>query len=297
MPALSLLPGEDESLLGLCLRRLPFPGGLHLIRRELGISGARLPKLEDMDRLASILNVEPLWCSAHFVGANRVAPMRWHCGSENRVLRAHLASPRAQVCPACICETGYCRWEWDLAVVTACPIHHTWLVDVCASCRAHLRWDRPCISVCRCKHPITTNDRAADRAAVELAGLISARISSAARPPGAHGLPEFLDHLSVGAVMSAIHAFGDLPDSPSRCFSTVTMKAMPALYWRGVVVRATARLRAWAAGEDVSHLVNAAVLMGFARAATAEPDVAIIGQLTRAVRVPAPPGAQGSLFG
>lgn len=55
-----------------------------------------------------------------------------------------------KVCPACLRDTDYCRKLWDLAPVTACPIHKCMLLDQCPNCKNRIVWTRNKISICRC---------------------------------------------------------------------------------------------------------------------------------------------------
>jgi hypothetical protein len=289
-------PHKGESFLGACLRKLPSPGGLHLLRRELGAAGVRMPGFEDVRRIAALLDLDPTWCETHFAGPDRRSPMRWYFGSGNVVLRAHLALPRAQLCPDCLRERGYCRREWDLAITTACPTHRKWLVDACGACRAPVRWDRASLLVCRCKRPLAATSTPAHPDPIELAQVVAARLAGAPCCATYRGLPNFIEQLTIGGLLAVIHAFGDLPDPLARCLSSVTVKAMPATYWREVGARAAARLRACAAGKDVSALINPAILVGYMRLTPAPIDVAICAQLVTAARRERSQAAQFSLF-
>lgn len=63
-----------------------------------------------------------------------------------RLLR--LAHPK--ICPACIRETGYIRWAWDLVPVTICPNHKIILLDKCPNCSKAVSWNRRQLGTCRC---------------------------------------------------------------------------------------------------------------------------------------------------
>jgi hypothetical protein len=56
-----------------------------------------------------------------------------------------------KICPGCLREREYLRRVWDLAPVTACPLHKCLLLDECPSCGARISWSRRAISVCRCE--------------------------------------------------------------------------------------------------------------------------------------------------
>lgn len=55
-----------------------------------------------------------------------------------------------KICPGCLRESNYCRKVWDLAAVTACPVHRAVLLDECPNCRRRVLWSRRAVSVCLC---------------------------------------------------------------------------------------------------------------------------------------------------
>lgn len=71
------------------------------------------------------------------------------CGS--LVPRYVIRSLRPKVCPNCLIDSAYVRKVWDLAVVTACPIHKCLLLDECPRCKNFIPWVRGQVSHCRCE--------------------------------------------------------------------------------------------------------------------------------------------------
>jgi hypothetical protein len=63
-----------------------------------------------------------------------------------------IRSLHPKVCPGCLRESNYCRKIWDLAPVTACPIHKQMLLDKCPNCGKRIKWQRKRVSVCICKY-------------------------------------------------------------------------------------------------------------------------------------------------
>ena len=59
-----------------------------------------------------------------------------------------LLSTTQQVCPQCLAERGYSSEDWDLAPVTTCSIHCTWLIDRCPSCGKPISLRRPQLFLC-----------------------------------------------------------------------------------------------------------------------------------------------------
>lgn len=57
-----------------------------------------------------------------------------------------------KVCPQCLFEAAYIRRVWELALVTACPIHRCLLLDICPSCGKRITWSRNKVAVCPCKY-------------------------------------------------------------------------------------------------------------------------------------------------
>jgi hypothetical protein len=60
----------------------------------------------------------------------------------------NLRHPR--ICPGCLSDSAYCWMAWDMALVTACPIHECMLIDQCPGCKQNLGWVRKRLSICRC---------------------------------------------------------------------------------------------------------------------------------------------------
>ncbi len=57
---------------------------------------------------------------------------------------------QSAICPECVEENGYLKWEWDLKLVTSCIKHKRQLVDSCNRCRKALSWYRPKLNYCSC---------------------------------------------------------------------------------------------------------------------------------------------------
>jgi hypothetical protein len=56
-----------------------------------------------------------------------------------------------KICPYCLLESAYCRKIWELAPVTACPIHKCMLLDACPNCLKPIAWRRSKVSRCSCE--------------------------------------------------------------------------------------------------------------------------------------------------
>jgi hypothetical protein len=55
-----------------------------------------------------------------------------------------------QVCPLCLAQKAYCRLEWEVKSIQACPTHRVTLVNACPSCGQPLRWHRSELTHCFC---------------------------------------------------------------------------------------------------------------------------------------------------
>jgi hypothetical protein len=67
------------------------------------------------------------------------------------VSRYFIQVKKPKVCPCCLQESAYYRKIWDLAPITACPIHQCLLMDRCPKCHARIKWGRANVCICKCK--------------------------------------------------------------------------------------------------------------------------------------------------
>lgn len=56
----------------------------------------------------------------------------------------------SRYCPCCLSERKQWRWEWELTLVTSCPLHEVLLVDECSHCDTKLNWKRRSLMYCDC---------------------------------------------------------------------------------------------------------------------------------------------------
>lgn len=61
-----------------------------------------------------------------------------------------IRSKEPKVCPKCLIENPYCRKVWELAAVTACPIHKCLLIETCPACNKKIDWNRHKVCECSC---------------------------------------------------------------------------------------------------------------------------------------------------
>ena len=62
-----------------------------------------------------------------------------------------IRTERPKICLGCLKEASYIRKIWELAPVTACPIHKSVFLDECPKCNRRISWTRPGISKCVCE--------------------------------------------------------------------------------------------------------------------------------------------------
>jgi hypothetical protein len=277
-------PREDESGLGLCLRALARSRlSLNWMRHELQLNARCMPHDQQMTALACLLGVEESVIRERMVRQEKAGASRWICGPHHGLFGNHVRVSWPQICPRCVHEQGYCRWVWDLALVTCCSVHRCRLVDRCKTCDARLRWDRPQTDICRCKHPLGGRFEPAQEEAKALSELVAVALQGASATSllARNGLPAFVGGLSVAGLTMLVQAFGDLPKAFSGAKATAGTRACSTPHWHEVAVRATQRLRAFDAGADVEPFVNAALLRRLAREGASPLDRRIGSALLR----------------
>jgi len=74
----------------------------------------------------------------------------------HKVPRTALELELPRICPECVRALGFIEAHWDLAIMTACPVHLRGAVQNCAICGRKLRWFRPDLLHCQCGARIDT---------------------------------------------------------------------------------------------------------------------------------------------
>lgn len=87
----------------------------------------------------------------------------------------NLKCPR--VCTQCLQENGRAEALWDLAWVSACPIHACELIIHCPACAGLLTWSRPGLLKCKLGHDLATSvPRPAGASHVRVAALLGRKL-------------------------------------------------------------------------------------------------------------------------
>ena len=95
----------------------------------------------------------------------------------HEILSTHLVLRQPHFCPECVAERGYIEAHWDLAFMTACPVHKKSVLSSCPSCHARLRWFRPGLLECSCVANLRDCDLPAISASqADLLGIIRQKV-------------------------------------------------------------------------------------------------------------------------
>ncbi len=149
-------PETDENLVGFLLRlgEINFYDTPTDILNAAGLPSQTTkecylltPSALNLTRLATLsrVNVRDLEALTHTkVDTYRVV-VRQH-----KLPRYVFKLSTARVCPECLRESNYCRIQWDLVVVTICPVHCVILLEQCPTCGESITWFRNGVSICPC---------------------------------------------------------------------------------------------------------------------------------------------------
>lgn len=221
---------SDESGQGYALRMAEFNGlqGLWPIKRLLGKSHSCMLDERDASRLSAWFGAEPS-ALAEALGTpiNGRGEGGEHRYAGLRFTRRHFVDRwRSRVCLGCLEESGYCRVDWDFALVTACPVHGCSLATACHHCGSRLTWNRPAMGVCgACRHPLDTGrlDRTPTELEIQVAEWVRSKLverHGMTVPPAAEpcsraltqpaALVRMIDPIGLNGGWSVIHALAAL---------------------------------------------------------------------------------------
>src|SRR5258706_14348729 len=124
------------------------------------------------------------------------------------VPRTAIRAGRPKVCPACLLEHGYCRTQWDLIAVTACPIHKCLLMDECPHCNRRIPLSRQKLSECHCEFDWRRSEPIlVDETELELSRRIYACIGKESQPSIGGVQMDNLRGLSLKDLLSVLFFF------------------------------------------------------------------------------------------
>ena len=186
-----------------------------------GISGyrANLDREEHWEPIAHALRLDlKEWlamCYGPVKGTGRFA-QRMFCGQTVRADQFNYRRPR--ICPHCLRERAVWWAIWDLALVAACPLHRSLLINQCPACGEKLDWQRPAVEICRCEADL--RKATADAANADLLAMNALIYRAAGFPPGAaaeltlgdYRFPPELLQLPLGPLLCLIRFLGRIMD-------------------------------------------------------------------------------------
>jgi TniQ len=146
----------------------------------------------------------------------------------------------SRFCPCCLSERQQWRWEWELTLVTSCPLHEVLLVDECSHCNRKLNWKRRSLMNCDCAKrlasatitPATEHER-------ELSKLFAIKLREA------ESGPEHLQLLSIAQLNKAVFMLGAYAVNGGRKFSQKISNLPDMQTARPLVLAAAEILMKW----------------------------------------------------
>ena len=192
-------PFPTESLYGYILR-LSEENGYSTPRNLFLLAGMEVHEFQGngirVTKLVRIINrsqaeIEPL-------AYRRQGDKPRACQVLGHLLRPdQLALDHPRLCPECVAENGFIQAQFDLALMTGCPVHGKRLLSTCPKCGKRLTWFRRGLLECRCGGSLSIPDLA-PLSVAELDLLDLLRRKTLGLPPArenASGLPQ--SHLQV----------------------------------------------------------------------------------------------------
>lgn len=120
----------------------------------------------------------------------------------------------SRFCPCCLSERLQWRWEWELTLVTSCPLHEVLLVDECHHCNTKLNWKRRRLMHCDCSWPLASGATTpATEHEIELSEIFSKKLRYA------ESGPEHLQLLSIAQLNKVVFMLGAYAVNGGRKFS------------------------------------------------------------------------------
>ena len=138
---LGTAPRENESLVGYCdrlARRMGMPGVNSLFRLAgITVTNNRIAP-DNLEALAALTRTEVRTLALTTYGFPGGSHSLRGLVIPSGLFRTDF--PSRVACPACLSESAHHRIWWDLAVISACPVHGRLLLGTCPFCRKPLRW-------------------------------------------------------------------------------------------------------------------------------------------------------------
>jgi hypothetical protein len=266
---ISLLPFEDESGLGYCLRAIAQNGAnLHSLRKLLDIQPLKQITSTNAPVLSRLFGCDKDWLEKLLPSAERTKPYRRDFNGHRWYSRNHLRMQRPQICSRCIHTNGYCKAIWEVSMGLVCIEHSCLLIDSCTKCKQPLRWDRPRIDVGHCGHILTTPaDFEIPTTLINLQLHIEKKFNAAhdSEIKTDNKSSSFLDRLSLSGLHAFITAFG----AKSRPYETTPTSIRSQVFrceqWFEIICRGLDRIEKSELGlisnDELSHLIVESMLI------------------------------------
>lgn len=143
-------PFEDESLIGFIFRASRSRPEFRSAKDLGGLNLSNRPSAEELERLAGAIGTDRRLLAALCYG-DRDLPFCMFRGVElPRGSLARAPEDTRKVCPKCLEDSAYHRAIWDMAFISACPIHSADLLSHCLTCKKALRWQGKSMTRCKC---------------------------------------------------------------------------------------------------------------------------------------------------
>lgn len=150
----------------------------------------------------------------------------------------------SRYCPSCLQETPHWRQEWELSLLTACPVHRCALIDICHQCGRTLDWNRGSLLQCTCGARLQgAGAIEVDEVEGEFGSLLTGRLIG-----GAQG-PEHLQFLQLGQLHRLavfLGAYAQLPPGRRSALKIPRFSTLEAV--RPIARDAGAALLLWPEG-------------------------------------------------
>ena len=253
---IALVPAPGESGVGFLLRVATTNGiSMHKLRQLAGMTAAENFTAKHEDRLFALVGM--VGSEAHNLLPRVVTGGGVQCYGHRFRERTMLRFRRPQVCPCCLREARNCWATWDLSISVVCVRHKCFLKDLCATCHAPIRWNRPAVEWGHCKHFLGRVD---EQECVPPELITAQRITDDIffqQEPDFSGVGVSYSCISLDAWGSLLWAWGSIPRPLATAQQSLTSSVPSSSVAREIVARAITRLRESAVvGREVSNLAQ-----------------------------------------
>lgn len=279
---IALVPAPGESGVGFLLRVAATNGiNMHKLRQLVGMTAAETFTAKHEDRLFALvgLSASPAIDFLPRVVSGGCVRCYGHRFRGRTMLRFR----RPQVCPSCLREARTCWATWDLSISVVCVRHKCFLQDLCSTCHAQIRWNRPAVEWGHCKHFLGCVE---ERESVPPDLITAQRITDdifAWQDPDFSSVGASYSGISLDAWGSLLWAWGSIPHALAAPQQSLTSSVPSSQMAREIVTRAITRLReSTEMGREISnlaHVISDAPLIGCILDPSIESDRTIFLQM------------------